>query len=46
MTVLEVMQLVGPSVAVYVAIRVDLAVLKTRLDYIEKQKEGAAACGH
>lgn len=45
MTFAEVMQMVGPAVAVYVAIRVDLAVLKTRMDYIEKHKEGQA-CNH
>lgn len=45
MTLAEVMQMVGPAVAVYVAIRVDLAVLKTRMDYIEKHKE-SQACNH
>lgn len=45
MTMLEVLQLVGPSVAVYLAIRVDLAVLKTRVDYIEKHKE-STPCSH
>lgn len=45
MNMVEIMQMVGPAVAVYVAIRVDLAVLKTRLDYIEKTRE-AAACNH
>lgn len=45
MSVVEIMQMVGPAVAVYVAIRVDLAVLKTRMDYIEKHKENAP-CSH
>ena len=45
MNLVEIMQMVGPAVAVYVAIRVDLAVLKTRLDYIEKTRE-VAACNH
>lgn len=45
MSIAEIMQMVGPAVAVYVAIRVDLAVLKTRVDYMEKHKE-SQACSH
>lgn len=45
MNLVDALQMVGPAVAVYVAIRVDLAVLKTRMDYIEKHKE-QNPCNH
>lgn len=37
MSILEVIQLFGAPVAVYVAIRVDIAVMKQRLDNIERE---------
>ncbi len=33
---LEVLQLVGPSLAVYVGIRTDMAAMKVRLDHLER----------
>jgi hypothetical protein len=36
MTLFEMGQLIGPAVAVYVAIRVDMAAMKIRLDHLER----------
>ena len=36
MTLVEVIQLIGPPVAVYVAIRTDMAAMKVRLDHLER----------
>lgn len=36
MSVFDVLQLIGPSVAIYVAIRVDIATMKIRLDHLER----------
>lgn len=34
MSFIEVLQIIGPTVAVYVAIRVDMAAMKIRLDHL------------
>jgi hypothetical protein len=36
MSALEMIQVIGPAVAVYVAIRVDMAAMKVRLDHLER----------
>jgi hypothetical protein len=36
MSVIEILQLIGAPVAVYVAIRVDMAAMKVRLDHLER----------
>lgn len=36
MSFIEVLQIIGPTVAVYVAIRVDMAAMKIRLDHLER----------
>lgn len=36
MTLFEILQVVGPAVAVYVAIRTDMAAMKVRLDHLER----------
>lgn len=36
MTLVEIVQIVGPAVAVYVAIRTDMAAMKVRLDHLER----------
>jgi hypothetical protein len=36
MSFLEFAQLIGPAVAVYVAIRTDMAAMKVRLDHLER----------
>lgn len=33
---IEMLQILGPAVAVYVAIRTDLAAMKVRLDHLER----------
>lgn len=35
-TFLEALQIVGPAVAVYAGIRVDLAAMRVRLDHLER----------
>lgn len=39
-TLPEIIQIVAPAVAVYVAIRVDMAAYKIRLDHIERDLYG------
>ena len=36
MSWLEVLQIIGPAVAVYVGIRADMAAMKVRLDHLER----------
>lgn len=36
MSLLEILQVIGPAVAVYVAIRTDMAAMKVRLDHLER----------
>ena len=36
MSLIELLQLIGPPVAVYVAIRTDMAAMKVRLDHLER----------
>jgi len=36
MNILELLQLIGRPVAVYVAIRTDMAAMKVRLDHLER----------
>jgi len=36
MSLIELLQLIGAPVAVYVAIRVDMAAMKIRLDHLER----------
>lgn len=40
MDFVTLMQLIGPPVAVYVAIRVDMASMKVRLDHLERDIYG------
>lgn len=35
-TTWQLIQIIGPAVAVYVAIRVDMAAMKIRLDHLER----------
>lgn len=39
MTLSEVLTMIGPAVAVYAAIRVDIALLKLRVETLEKHNE-------
>ena len=36
MSIIELLQVVGPAVGVYVAIRTDMAAMKVRLDHLER----------
>jgi hypothetical protein len=36
MTLVEILQVIGPAIAVYVAIRTDMAAMKVRLDHLER----------
>lgn len=36
MSLIELLQIIGTPIAVYVGIRMDMAVMKTRLDHIER----------
>lgn len=36
MNIIELAQIIGPAVAVYVAIRTDLAAMKVRIDHLER----------
>lgn len=36
MTLVEILQVIGPGVAVYAAIRADMAAMKVRLDHLER----------
>ncbi len=36
LTTWQLIQIIGPAVAVYVAIRVDMATMKIRLDHLER----------
>ena len=36
MNLLDILQVIGPAVAVYVAIRTDMAAMKVRLDHLER----------
>lgn len=36
MNIIDLLQLIGAPVAVYVAIRVDMAAMKIRLDHLER----------
>lgn len=40
MSLIEIIQLIGAPVAVYVAIRVDMAAMKIRLDHLERDIYG------
>lgn len=34
--IFEILQVIGPAIAVYVAIRTDMAAMKVRLDHLER----------
>lgn len=36
MDLIQLLQIIGPPVAVYVAIRTDIAAMKVRLDHLER----------
>ena len=36
MTLFEILQVIGPAVAVYAAIRADMAALKVRVEHLER----------
>lgn len=36
MTLVELLQVIGPPIAVYVGIRIDMAAMKVRLDHLER----------
>lgn len=36
MSLIEIIQVMGPAVAVYVAIRTDMAAMKVRLEHLER----------
>ena len=36
MSLIDILQVIGPAVAVYVAIRTDMAAMKVRLDHLER----------
>lgn len=36
MSLVDLVQLIGPPIAVYVAIRTDMAAMKVRLDHLER----------
>lgn len=40
MTWLEIIQVIGPAIAVYVAIRTDIAAMHVRLDHLERDLYG------
>lgn len=40
MSILEIIQIIGPAIAVYVAIRTDIAAMHVRLDHIERDLYG------